>query len=98
VRTAVAILVIALLVALVLYAIVAMVRRRREAGAPWRMVEDSDGEAISVFAARPGQERLLIGYVPFAAQDFDSRLYELRAEGREKLVALNEGRRRSLSR
>jgi hypothetical protein len=98
VKTAVAILVIALLLALAVYALVMLVRRRREAGAPWRMVEDSDGEAISVFAARPGQERLLIGYVPFAAQDFDSRLYELRAQGREKLVALNEGRRGALGR
>jgi len=96
VKTAVAILVIALLLALAMYAVVTMVRRRRDAGAPWRMVEDSDGEAISVFAARPGQERLLIGYIPFAAQDFDSRLYELRAQGREKLLALNEGRRGSL--
>jgi hypothetical protein len=96
VKTAVAILVIALLLALAVYAVVTVVRRRREAGAPWRMVEDSDGEAISVFAARPGQERLLIGYVPFGAPDFDSRLYELRAEGREKLVALNGGQRRRL--
>jgi hypothetical protein len=96
VKTAVAILVIALLVALVLYAVVSTIRRRREARAPWRMVEDSDGEAIQVFAARPGQERLLIGSVPFAAPDFDSRLYELRAEGRQKLLALNGERRRML--
>ena len=95
-KTAVAILVIALLAALVVYVALATLRRRREARAPWKMVEDSDGEAIQVFAARPGQERLLIGYVPFAAPDFDSRLYELRAEGRQKLVALNGERRRGL--
>jgi hypothetical protein len=96
VKTAVAILVIALLVALVLYTLATTVRRRREARAPWRMVEDSDGEAIRVFAVRPGHERLLIGSVPFAAPDFDSQLYELRAEGRQKLVALNGERRRGL--
>jgi hypothetical protein len=91
-----AILVIALLILLVVYATLTVLNRRREARAPWRMVEDSDGEAIQLFAARPGQERLLIGYVPFAAPDFDSRLYELRAEGRQKLLALNEERRRGL--
>jgi hypothetical protein len=96
VKTAVAILVIALLVALVLYAVLSTVRRSREARAPWRMAEDSDGEAIRVYAARPGQARLLIGSVPFAAPDFDSQLYELRAEGRQKLAALNAERRRGL--
>ena len=91
-----AILVIVLVGLVLFYATVTLVNRRREARAPWRMVEDSDGEAIQVFAARPGQERLLIGYVPFAAPDFDSRLYELRAEGREKLAAHNAGRRGGL--
>lgn len=97
-KTAVAILVIALLVALAVYVAISTVRKRRDERAPWKMVEDSDGEAIQVFAARPGQERLLIGYVPFAAADFDSRLYELRAEGRQKLLALNGERRRGLGR
>lgn len=91
-----AILVIALVLLVIVYATLTVVNRRRAARAPWRMVEDSDGEAIQVSAARPGQERLLIGYVPFAAPDFDSRLYELRAEGREKLLALNGERRRGL--
>jgi hypothetical protein len=65
---------------------------RRPPDPPGGRREPPDGEAIQVFAARPGQERLLIGYVPFAAPDFDSRLYELRAEGRQKLLALNAER------
>jgi hypothetical protein len=31
--------------------------------------------------------------VPFASADFESRLEEVRAEGRYKLAALNSGRR-----
>lgn len=68
------------------------IRRWREKRAPWVMVEDSDGEAVKVLAEKPGDERLLIGYVPFGAADFDARLYEVRAEGREKVYALNQGR------
>lgn len=59
---------------------------------PWHMVEEADGELVEV-VAESGEERLLIGAVPFAAEDFDSRLYGLRAEGRAKVYTLNEGRR-----
>jgi hypothetical protein len=59
----------------------------------WELDENSDGEQVVVTAYRPGQERLLIGQVAFASEDFDSQLYELRAKGRYKVQALNEGRK-----
>jgi hypothetical protein len=90
VKTVVALVLLLALVVLVLTAVVMLVQRRREARAPWRMVEDAAGETIEVYAVRHGHERLLIGSVPFADEDFDSRLYELRAAGRQKLLALNE--------
>jgi hypothetical protein len=58
---------------------------------PWKMVEDSDGEQVVIRAERPEHEPLLIGAVPFGAMDFDGRLYELRAQGQEKVYALNQG-------
>lgn len=64
-------------------------RRRHQR---WHIEEQSDGEMVAVFAERPG-EKLLIGAVPFAADDFDTRLYGLRAEGRAKVYTLNEGRK-----
>jgi hypothetical protein len=89
VKTVIALVLIAILVALAVLALVTLLQRARAARAPWRMEEDSDGEAISVYAIRPGREPLLIGSVAFADEDFDSRLYELRAQGRQKLLALN---------
>lgn len=65
---------------------------KRHHDAEWEMVEESDGELVSILAER-GDERLLIGAAPFAADDFDSRLYGLRAEGKAKVYTLNEGRR-----
>lgn len=67
----------------------AAVQRWRAVHAPWEMDEESDGEGVRVLAVREGEESLLIGYVPFAALDFDARLYEVRAEGRSKVFALN---------
>lgn len=60
---------------------------------PWEMEEHSDGEGVRVVANRPGDDDLLIGYVPFGAPDFDSKLYELRAEGRQKVYVLNQRER-----
>lgn len=68
----------------------------RHARGHWFVEEESDGEQVCVYACRPGEDHLLIGAVPFAARDFDSRLYELRAEGREKVYALNQASKRPL--
>jgi hypothetical protein len=88
-----AIIVLAVVGGAVVFGLSTLLRRARERRAPWRMVEDSDGEQVTVYACRPGHERLLLGSVPISAQDFDSQLYELRAEGEQKLAALNAGRR-----
>ena len=56
----------------------------------WRIEERSDGELLTLHAVRPGDEPLLLGSAPTGAADFDSRVYEARAEAREKLAALND--------
>ena len=69
--------------------------RSRVAADRWRLVEESDGELLSVYAALPGHadsERILVGAVPCAASDFEYRIEEVRSEGRMKLAALNSGR------
>lgn len=63
---------------------------RRAEDAPWELVEHSDGEQVCVYAERPGEDRLLIGAAPFAAMDFDVKIRVLRAEGYERVYALNE--------
>ena len=70
-----------------------MVRRRRDRRAPWRLIEHSDGEVLTVYADRPRRDRLLIGSVAIADEDFDERLHDLRVEGRQRLLVLNGGRR-----
>ena len=51
-------------------------RRARRPGA-WRLEERSDGElARTLRAVRRGDEPLLLGSVPIAAADFDTRIYE----------------------
>ena len=88
-------LLVALVVAVVLAA-VAWARGRRQAGrdaGPWELDEVSDGEMVTVLAVHPANEPLLVGAVPFASPDFDTRIEEVRAEGRYKLAALNSGRR-----
>ncbi len=90
---------IAVVVLLVLAAIAvarSLATRRHERArvrGTWTLDEASDGELVTVFAVHPAKERLLIGAVPFAAEDFDYRIEELRSEGRHKLAALNGGRR-----
>jgi hypothetical protein len=90
-----ALLLVLLLVVALVVAVAGWLRRaaaERQASAPWRLEEISDGELVSVRAVRPGHEPLLVGAVPFAAADFESRIEEVRAEGRYKLAALNSGR------
>jgi hypothetical protein len=89
VKAAVAILVIAALALLVLVAAVSLVQRRLRARAPWALREESDGDALRVLAVKPGAQPLLVASVPFGGDDFDSRLYEARSEGRDKVRALN---------
>lgn len=61
--------------------------RRRRGG--WRLEERSDAGAVRLLAVRTGETPLDLGAVPVSEEDFDSRLYELRAQAREKIVALN---------
>jgi hypothetical protein len=89
VKAAVAIALIAALVVLVLVVAVALLRSRRRARAPWALREESEGDALRVFAARPGAQPLLVASVPFGDEDFESRLHEARAEGRARVAALN---------
>lgn len=65
-------------------------RRWQDDHTGWEMAEQSDGEAVKVLAVKPGEEPLMIGYVPFGSPEFDSRIYELRSEGRAKVYALNQ--------
>jgi hypothetical protein len=87
-----AIVVLAVIGGAIVFGLSTLLRRAREQRAPWRMIEDSDGELVTLYACRPGHERLLLGSVPIAASDFDSRLYELRSESEQKVHALNAGR------
>ena len=89
-RAVVAILLIAALVIAALVVAVMLLRSWRRRRAPWELREESDGETLAVLAVRAGQKTLEVGRVPFGAADFDSRLYEARAEGREKVQALNQ--------
>jgi hypothetical protein len=61
--------------------------RRRRGG--WRLEERSDAGAVRLLAVRTGETPLDLGSVPVSEDDFDSRLYELRAQAREKVIALN---------
>ena len=65
-------------------------RARQLRRAPWQLTEHSDGEQVCVYAERPGEDQLLIGAAPFAARDFEDQLYQLRADGRERVYALNQ--------
>jgi hypothetical protein len=89
-RAVVALLLIAIVVMIVLVAVFLAISRRREARAPWALREESDGEAMRVLAVRPGQEPLEVARVPFSGEDFDSRLFEARSEGRARISALNQ--------
>jgi hypothetical protein len=69
-------------------------RRRRLSRSPWRLHERSDGEQLVIYAERPDEQPLLVAAVAFAAEDFGSRVEEARAQGAEKVAALNSGGRR----
>lgn len=93
-RIGVAILLLVVVCAITVYAVFVACRwlwRRRR---PWSLIEESDGQEVNLYAARPGCDRLPVASVPFTADDFDSRIYEARAGAREKLYALNSGRKR----
>lgn len=68
--------------------------RRRAAQQPWQIDEHSDGELVTVYAVKPGEERLVIGAAAFAANDFDYRVEEVRSQARLKVAALNSGKAR----
>jgi len=87
---AVVLLVIVALVMGVLFLLQRAASRRRQAHTPWQLDERSDGELIALYATGPGRDELLVGSVPFAAADFDTQLYELRAEAEERVRVLNE--------
>lgn len=55
----------------------------------WELTEHSDGELEYVYCECPGEERFLVGAVPWHSQDFEYEIEELRSRGRQKLVALN---------
>lgn len=77
---------------LVARAIAARQARLVKAGERWTLEEDSDGELVSVFAVHPGKDKLLIGAVPISATDFSQRIEDVRADGHEKVTALNAAR------
>jgi hypothetical protein len=89
-RALVTLLLIAIVVMIVLVAIFLAIDRRRNARAPWELREESDGEAMRVLAVRSGQAPLEVARVPFSDEDFDSRLFEARAEGKARISALNQ--------
>ena len=87
---AVVLLLIVALVMGVLFLLQRAASQRRQARRPWQLDERSDGELIALYATKPGRDELLVGSVPFAASDFDTQLYELRAEAEERVRVLNE--------
>jgi hypothetical protein len=93
-RLGVAILLLVAVVVAVLYgAFVAgrwLWRRQR----PWGLVEEADGQNVKLYAFRADAPRLLVQSLDFGAEDFDSLIYEARAQAKAKVYALNAGRRK----
>lgn len=92
-RVLVVAVVLLVIVALVLGALFLLRRaasRRQRADRHWQLEERSDGQLIALYATKPGRDELLVGSVPFAAPDFDLKLYELRAEADERVRVLND--------
>jgi hypothetical protein len=56
----------------------------------WRLQERSDAGTVRLLAVRTGDAPLQLGAVPVGDEDFDSQLYQARAEARAKLSALND--------
>lgn len=74
---------------LLIQAIRGMLRRHHLDTAKWELDERSDGELLSLYVHRDGDQDLLVGAVPFGAQDFSDRLIDLRVNGEEKVEWLN---------
>jgi hypothetical protein len=91
--TVLEVIVVLAVVAAIVFAVSTRLRRAREHRAPWRLVEDSDDELLTVYGCRQGQERLLVGSVPVGAEDFAARAGDLRERGEREIDALNAGRR-----
>src|SRR5207237_6934688 len=69
-------------------------RTRRHQRGRWTRAEESDDESVNVYVVEPGTERhLLVGAAPFAREDFELLLEELRVEAQQRLVALNSNRK-----
>lgn len=58
---------------------------------PYELREEPEGDQLVLYAERPDHREIRIGSVPFGAEDFDEQLYELRAQARLRLRALNRG-------
>jgi hypothetical protein len=89
-RAAFVLAVLAVVIVLIVVLIVSLVAARRAARAPWTLREESVGGAMRVLAVKAGQEPLEVARVPFDVEDFDSRLFEARSEGRARVSALNQ--------
>jgi hypothetical protein len=85
-------LVLLIALAVVIVSIVRALQARRTERDPWTLRERSDGETLRLYASKAGEQPLLVEAIPFAAEDFDMRLYEARARAQERLIALNAGR------
>lgn len=77
---------------LVVRAVAVRGRRRALQRGRWSLEEGGDGERVTVHAVHPAHPPLLVGAVPIADPDFAQRLEDVRAEGEEKVVALNSRR------
>jgi len=76
-------------IGLLVFAVSTALRRARERRAPWRLIEDADGERLTFYACRPGHQRRLLGSAPVA----DGRAGELRGAAEREIAALNAGGR-----
>lgn len=88
---ALALVAVAVLVFIVVKRAVAIgIRKWRVRHARWTILEESNGSSVRVLAVRPGDRELQVACVEFTDPDFDSLIYEARAEGRAKVYTLNE--------
>jgi hypothetical protein len=86
---AVEVIVLLAVIGLLVFAAGTLLRRARERRAPWRLIEDADGEDVTFYACRPGQQRRLLGSAPIAGGDVDG----LRGRAEREIAGLNAGRR-----
>jgi hypothetical protein len=94
VRVGVAIVLLPAIAAVFLYGAFLIGRGLWRRIAPWRLMEGPGIGGWALFAARPGQLSRQIGpTLDMSAEDFDSQLFEARAQARVKLRAMNDERR-----